>query len=126
DGRMETIATNPTLMIDGAHTPPSVRATLAALPAHEGPLIILFGCAKDKDAPGMLEQLAKANAKVVFTQAGPRSRPADELAALYQSETASIADPAEALARARSLAGQDGLVLACGSFMLAGAIKALT
>lgn len=125
DGRIETIATNPTLVIDGAHTPASLRATLTALPQHAGPLVILFGCAKDKDAAGMLDQLAKADARVIFTQAGPRSRPADELMAIYMSESESFADSAEALAHARSVAGQTGLILACGSFMLAGAIKAL-
>lgn len=125
DGRMEVVSTNPTVIIDGAHTPASVRATLAALPAHDGPLVILFGCAKDKDAPGMLEQLARADARVIFTQAGPRSRPADELAAIHEQTSEPIADPAEAMARARGLAGTNGLVLACGSFMLAGAVKAL-
>lgn len=126
DGRMETIATNPTLIIDGAHTPASVRATLAALPEHDGSLVILFGCAKDKNAAGMLDQLAMTNARVIFTQAGPRARPASELAAMYTRVGESIADPAEALARARQLAGLSGLVLVCGSFMLAGAVKALT
>jgi dihydrofolate synthase/folylpolyglutamate synthase len=125
DGRMETIATNPTLIVDGAHTPASVRATLSALPAHDGPLVILFGCAKDKDAAGMLDQLAKPNARVVFTQAGPRARPADELAAFYTPEGESFADPAKALERARQVAGPGGLVLVCGSFMLAGAVKAM-
>lgn len=125
DGRMETLATNPTLIIDGAHTPASLRATLAALPAHAGPLVILFGCAKDKDAAGMLDQLARANAQVIFTQAGPRSRPPDELAALYTPGHESVADPTDALTHARKLAGQNGLILACGSFMLAGAVKAL-
>lgn len=125
DGRMETIATSPTLIIDGAHTPASLRATLAALPRHNGPLVILFGCARDKDAAGMLDQLAKANAQAIFTQAGPRSRPADELSGLYEHPSEPIPDPAEALSRARAVAGPTGLILACGSFMLAGAIKAL-
>lgn len=125
DGRMETIATNPTVIIDGAHTPASLRATLAALPAHDGPLVILFGCARDKDAAGMLDQLAETNASVVFTQAGPRSRPADELASIYKPECESLADPANALEHARATAGPTGLVLACGSFMLAGATKAM-
>lgn len=125
DGRMETIATNPTIIIDGAHTPASVRACLAALPDHDGPLVILFGCAKDKNAAGMLDQLANAKARVIFTQAGPRSRPASDLAPIYTQQSDSVADLVEALSRARHIAGPTGLILACGSFMLAGAIKAL-
>jgi len=125
DGRMEVVATNPTLIIDGAHTPASIQATLAALPPHGGPIVVLFGCAKDKDAPGMLDQLAKVNARVILTQAGPRAQLADKLSAIYKPESESFADPTQALAQARGIAGPTGLILACGSFMLAGAIKAL-
>lgn len=125
DGRMETIATSPTLIIDGAHTPASLRATLAALPEHDGDLVIIFGCAKDKDAAGMLDQLARAGAQVIFTAAGPRSRPANDLAAIYACPSDVRADPAQALQRARELAGPAGRILACGSFMLAGAVKSL-
>lgn len=123
DGRMETITARPTTIIDGAHTPVSIRATLAALPEHEGPLVIIFGCAKDKDAAGMLGELSRTNAQVIFTQAGPRARPVEDLAVNYQASCDAQADPARALEHARTIAGSTGLVLACGSFMLAGALK---
>ncbi|MFI4881315.1 MAG: bifunctional folylpolyglutamate synthase/dihydrofolate synthase, partial [Phycisphaerales bacterium JB064] len=125
DGRMEVVATNPTVIIDGAHTPASVRAVLAALPPHDGPLIILFGCAKDKDAPAMLEQLERTGAHVVFTEAGARAMPASELCELYGQASQALPDPADALAHATQHAGTDGLVLTLGSFMLAGRVKEL-
>lgn len=125
NGRMETIAHHPTIIIDGAHTPASIRAALDALPTHEGPLVVLFGCAKDKDMSGMFAHLAASGARVVFTQAGPRACPAAELQHAYSSMSEAETDPAQALARTRALAGPDGLVLVLGSFMLAGAVKGL-
>lgn len=125
DGRMETIASSPITIIDGAHTPASVRAALDALQAHEGPLVVLFGCAKDKDMAGMFVHLAASGARIVFTQAGPRSRQAAEMQQTYPGPSEAETDPAQALARARTLAGPDGLVLVLGSFMLAGAVKGL-
>lgn len=123
DGRMETIAHHPTVIIDGAHTPASVRAAIKALPAHAGPMVVLFGCAKDKDMAGMLAHLASSGARVVFTQAGPRARPAEELQQAYPGPSEAESDPARALALARSRAAPEGLVLVTGSFMLAGAVK---
>lgn len=125
DGRMEIVAESPTMIVDGAHTPASLRATLAALPRHEGQLVVVFGCARDKDASGMLAILRNSSARVILTEAGPRSRPARELAKLFglQCETLPVAE--KALAAARIRAESDGLILACGSFMIAGAVKAL-
>lgn len=125
DGRMEVVATNPTVIIDGAHTPASVRAVLAALPPHDGPLVVLFGCAKDKDAKAMLEQLERTGAHVVFTEAGARAMPASELRAFYGQASQAMPDPADALAQATQHASTDGLVLTLGSFMLAGRVKEL-
>lgn len=125
DGRMEVVARRPTIIIDGAHTPSSVRAALAALPQARGPLVIVFGCAADKKAPAMLEQLDRAQAQVIFTEAGARARPAGELLDLYPGNGVAEPSPAEALNEARRLAGQDGAILVLGSFMLAGAVKAL-
>ncbi len=126
DGRMEVVARAPAVIVDGAHTPASLRATLAALPGHEGRLVVLFGCSRDKDAEGMFAELRRANARVVFTEAGPRARSAHDLAAVFDQNCESNPDPAEALAIARSLAGTSGVILCCGSFMIAGAIKALS
>lgn len=125
DGRMEVIARAPMVIIDGAHTPASLRATLAALPQYDGQLVVLFGCAKDKDTEGMLTLLRNTRARVVFTEAGPRARPAHELAAVFDQPCESKPDVAAALATARSLAGANGVVLCCGSFMIAGAIRGL-
>ena len=126
DGRMEIVCTNPTVIIDGAHTPASVRAVLAALPQHDGPLVILFGCAKDKDAPAILEQFERIDAHIVFTEAGARAAPASELLDSYPGHAQAEPNPEAALHAAKGLAGASGLVLVVGSFMLAGSIKALT
>lgn len=125
DGRLEVVAAQPQVLIDGAHTPASVRATLSALPEHAGRLVIVFGCAHDKDAQGMLQALAQRAEAIVCTQAGPRATPAQALAELIGSRAIAQPDVSQALAEAQALAGRDGLVLAIGSFMVAGAVKAL-
>ncbi len=126
DGRMEVVATNPTTIIDGAHTPLSVHAAVDALPRDHRTLVTIFGCASDKDAAGMLARVAEASTHTIFTEAGPRAMPAEQLNALYQEhggQAQTATDPQAALRIAREVAGPDGLILACGSFMLAGAMK---
>ena len=125
EGRMEVIAHRPTIIIDGAHTPASVRAALAALPEHEGPLVIIFGCAKDKDAAGMLGHLKDTMARVIVTEAGARTASCTSLVERYEGEAVAVPNPAEALDTARRCAGTSGLIIALGSFMLAGAMKQL-
>jgi len=135
DGRMEVVATRPTVVVDGAHTPASVAAALASLasagpptPGRERtPPVIVFGCAGDKDAAGMLAAFRAADARLVTLSAGPRPRAADALADLYRQAggwACAQASAGAALAKARALAGEGGLVLACGSFMVAGAVRA--
>ena len=125
DGRMEVVGRHPTIIIDGAHTPASVRAALAAIPEIGGQFVILFGCASDKKAREMLEHIASLGVPVVLTEAGARARPARELLELYAGSAEAMPVAAHALAEARQLAGPDGTVLVLGSFMLAGAVKAL-
>jgi dihydrofolate synthase/folylpolyglutamate synthase len=77
----------------------------------------------DKDAGGMLRELAPVLDHVVFTRsANPRALSPATLASLWEqmggaaSET--VADPRSALARAREIAGEAGAVIATGSIYL--------
>jgi dihydrofolate synthase/folylpolyglutamate synthase len=133
-GRLEEIPVSnggPHLVLDGAHNDYSVQVVLSELGAvrlRRGPLVVLFGCAKDKDAPAMLRHVARLADGVVFAaSASPRSRPPTELAALWRELTGRAA-PAEtdlgaALASARQAAQPRGVVLATGSLYLVGALK---
>lgn len=133
-GRLEQVLDRPRIFVDGAHTPDSVRSVLQASAAHieYDSLIVVFGCASDKDIDGMIEALGTGADKVIFTRASgnPRAVDPEELrtrcTANYaiMCETApSVRDAINAAAAACDHA-QD-LILITGSFYLVGETKSL-
>jgi dihydrofolate synthase/folylpolyglutamate synthase len=114
------------LVLDGAHNPAGVAALTASLPRFLAgrSLVAVVSVLDDKDAAPMLASLLELCAGVVFTtSANPRALPAATLAALAGDLPAGVRarvedDPRRALARARELAGDDGVVLATGSIYL--------
>jgi dihydrofolate synthase/folylpolyglutamate synthase len=78
---------------------------------------------EDKDAAGILRVLLPALDRVVFTRAGnPRSLSPATLLTLSEKLGAipaeTVADPREAVQRARALATRDGAVVVTGSIYL--------
>lgn len=134
-GRLEAIGSDPLVLADVAHNPAGARALAESLPELTGgaPVVGVIGVLSDKDAPGMLAELAPALERAVFT-----SLPAEALAAWGRpgasawepqellrlasdlglpGETAST--PAAALETARKLALESaGSVLITGSHFL--------
>jgi dihydrofolate synthase / folylpolyglutamate synthase len=134
-GRLEVIFDSPRILIDGAHTPESVRETLKAVGSHLDyeSLIVIFGCAMDKDVTAMLGELDRGADKVLFTRAAgnPRAVEPDVLLSRFKDEAGgkamavSMPSVKEAInAAANSVVGND-LVLLLGSFYIAGEAKAL-
>ncbi len=84
-GRLETVGTAPLTVLDGAHNPHAAAALAAELPALLGerrPRVLVVAILADKDADGVLRELAPHVDACVATQTGsPRARPAAELAA---------------------------------------------
>jgi dihydrofolate synthase / folylpolyglutamate synthase len=83
-GRLEAIRSAPTILLDAAHNPHGVAATLAAVAeAFEfRRLVAVLGVVADKDVTGMLELLEPAVDELVVTQnSSTRALPVDELAA---------------------------------------------
>jgi dihydrofolate synthase / folylpolyglutamate synthase len=124
-GRLQQVAADPLTLYDGAHNPEGARALADALPeVLEGrPLTGVFAVLDDKDAAGMLSALLPLCEHAVFTRcANPRSLPPgtlDTLAAkLGGPPSETVADPIDAVERARALAGAGGAVLATGSIYL--------
>ena len=84
-GRLEVVRTSPTVLLDAAHNPAGMTATVQALGesfafTHLVAVVAVLG---DKDALAMLEVLEPAVARVVVTQnASPRAMPVDALADL--------------------------------------------
>jgi dihydrofolate synthase/folylpolyglutamate synthase len=126
--RLQWIASVPPLLIDGAHNPAAVEAIVPAVREVVGdrPLVALVGVMADKDVAGILDALRPLAPVPVFTQAGtPRASRAVDLARLWGHGARAISSLPDALTAARMLAGDEGVVLICGSIYLAGDVLAL-
>jgi dihydrofolate synthase/folylpolyglutamate synthase len=81
-GRLEVVRTSPTVVVDAAHNPAGMAATVAALGDAFSftTLVAVVACLADKDARGMLEALEPALTSVVVTEnSSPRHLPVDAL-----------------------------------------------
>ena len=122
--RLERLPGSPETWLDGAHNPVGVAALIRALPTIglAPGFTLVFGAHPKKDAGPMLRRLAELAGEVVLTSA-PLLRAARTLVGALPGRrgVSVVEDPAEAVARARSL-GEP--VLIAGSLYLAGAILA--
>ena len=132
-GRMETIRQDPRILVDGAHNAASVQALMRALGQHipYDSMVVIFGCAADKDIPGMMEQISTGADKVIFTRAQNNPRAADpkDLAEAYEERSGRVAQVTPTLADALRIAGsavsREDLICVTGSFYLVGEAKTL-
>ena len=116
-------------LIDGAHNAHGARALAEYvrefLPDRR--LVCLVGMMKDKDTDQCAAVFASIAEAAVATQIDyQRAMPCEELAARLNAHgltTEAIQDEGQAMARARALAGEDGVVLICGSLYLAGDMR---
>ncbi|WP_433126582.1 bifunctional folylpolyglutamate synthase/dihydrofolate synthase [Micromonospora sp. CA-240977] len=84
-GRLERVRNAPTVLLDGAHNPHGMKATVTALQEEFAfsKLVAVVGVLADKDAEAMLELLEPVVDQVVVTRnSSPRAMPTEELAAL--------------------------------------------
>ncbi|HXR28701.1 MAG TPA: Mur ligase family protein [Solirubrobacteraceae bacterium] len=124
-GRFQVLDGAPVTLLDGAHNDGGIEALTQSLPAFAAGrrLVAVVSILDDKDAAGMLAQLlAHVDAVVATACTSPRALPAATLASLVEqiggAGATVVAGPHRALARARELAGEDGVVLATGSIYL--------
>src|SRR5262249_54819912 len=83
-GRLEALRSGPTVLVDAAHNPAGMAATVAAITEAFAftRLVGVFAVAADKDVPGILAELEPVLAELVVTRnSAPRSLDPDELAA---------------------------------------------
>jgi len=86
-GRLERVRSAPTILLDGAHNPHGMAATVTALEEEFSfrHLVAVVGVLADKDVAGLLELLEPVTAQLVVTQnSSPRAMPVDELAQLAE------------------------------------------
>ena len=134
-GRLEQLGEEPLVLADVAHNPAGARALAASLGEVTGgkPVIGVIGALTDKDAPGMLAELAGSLDAAVFTGLPEKALAAwgrPGASAWEPKELARIAagldlpaeaaeSPAEALSKAREMALEvGGAVLITGSHFL--------
>ena len=137
-GRLEVVRTSPTVLVDAAHNPHGMAATVAALGdafsfTH---LVAVVACLADKDVRSMLEVLEPAVAAIVVTEnSSPRRLPAEALAELalelfgpervhVETRLDDALDTAMALVDAEAEYGGVG-VLVTGSVVTAGEARTL-
>ena len=135
--RLELMRSNPAIVLDTAHNPHGVRATLAAaLEAHAfQPMIGVVAMMRDKDVETVMGLLAEGLDRIVVTSISSTERgmPVDDLAELAEAAFGeSRVDQAPtmdaALDLAMSLADQAGPtagVLVIGSVIAAGEARAI-
>ncbi len=142
-GRFEIVQAGegaPAIVVDGGHNPQGAQALADSLrdvfPGRKP--VFIIGVLEDKDYPAMLETvLPLGSAFVTVTPDNPRALPAANLARAVRwtgqdmlgcsaCVSPSVArDMADALAKARELAGSQGLICAFGSLYSVGALKEL-
>jgi dihydrofolate synthase/folylpolyglutamate synthase len=145
-GRFEVMAADPlrsfpAVILDGAHNPAGAWALRAALSqylrssGHSGQdedqrrLTFVFGAMRDKAVAEIASILFPLAQHVIATRAQtPRSASPEEICALSQRIFTGIeiqASVPQALERARSLAGQEGVVVVAGSIYIVGEAMAV-
>jgi dihydrofolate synthase/folylpolyglutamate synthase len=129
-GRMELVSKDPRILLDGAHNAASVQALMRAIGQNipYDSMVVIFGCAADKDITGMMEQIAGGGDKVIFTKSDT-ARAADphDLGRMYEEKTGRVAQICpnlkDALRVALSAVSREDLITVCGSFYLVGEAK---
>ncbi len=135
-GRLQLLATEPTVLVDAAHNPHGARSLATALGEFFtfDDVTCVFAGLADKDVRGMLSALAPVASRFIVPDLDTeRAMPAAEIALLAREvapdvEVHTAATVAEALAHARARAAatsEDAAVVVAGSIVLVGETIAL-
>ncbi|MFO8133215.1 MAG: Mur ligase family protein [Thermoplasmatota archaeon] len=122
-GRLERLGN---IMLDGAHNPAAMQALRVSLENMDiRPRYIVFGAMRDKDIPGIIAELPPGD---VIATAAPTTRAASgaEIAGMLSEmgRNCHVATgPADALRKARAIAGEGDVILVTGSLCLVGDIR---
>lgn len=137
--RFEVLDGHPTVVLDAAHNPDSMRAVVQVLTGQEWKnrrRILIFAVSSDKDSVSMLQAILPHFDEVVLTRflSNPRSVPPDQLLAPateiqrgsnFPSLIRTAEAPGPAIEMAKALAGPNGVVVITGSIFLAAEARGL-
>lgn len=125
-GRMQIVGRNPFIVVDGGHNPGAAHNLQEALKHYFKPAktILVIGVSNDKDLAGVVKELAPVSNLVIASRANnPRSTKPEIIAAEFAKYgltarlTTSIP---EAVAQAKTMAGEHDLICITGSFFVVG------
>ena len=128
NGRLEIVAEHPTVILDGAHNPAGAAALRKALGEFKyRRLILILGILADKDYRGMIRRLAPLAHRLIVTRPPDERALAPDLLAAeamrWNRKVEVLADPRDAVARARTIAGAADLICVAGSLYVVGAVS---
>lgn len=132
-GRMELAWKHPRILLDGAHNAASLGALVKTVGAHVpyDSMVMIFGCASDKDIPAMLEKIDMGADKVIFTRSSlnPRASEPRDLQRRFHEMSGKMSQVESELKGAINLAAKavtkGDLIVVTGSFYLVGEAKML-
>ena len=140
-GRSELVRSDPPVLLDGAHTPDSIRhvaetATALADQVGAGRMVVLFGAVAGKEHAAMLRILADTFHRIIITTPGTfKESNVHELLRLCQAVGGTCelrVDPEDALRNAlpspaekeaNATSGDRTLIVVTGSFYLVGEVR---
>lgn len=128
-GRFQVVDRSPLVIVDGAHNPQGAETVAETLEDDfdiTGRLIYVVGMLAGRDPVQILDALGVRGADLLITTTpdSPRAMPATGLAAAADAfgvPTEAVADLGEAIARARSVAAEEDVIVITGSLYVAGA-----
>ncbi|MFM5903827.1 MAG: bifunctional folylpolyglutamate synthase/dihydrofolate synthase [Microbacteriaceae bacterium] len=127
-GRLQVISREPLTILDAAHNPHGAASLAASLVHYFGSpnVVAVIGVLADKDAEGVLQELAPVVDHVIVTKSSsPRALPVEDLSELAikhfgADRVSSRATLAEALKLAHEVVVDDGAILVTGSVSMVG------
>lgn len=127
-GRLEVVAKEPKIVLDGAQNVASTEVLLEAIKRHFvfKKLILILAISSDKDIKGIIETLSDFADEIILTKVyNPRAAEPVTIKKFFKN-TKNLTltnDTKEALCAAYAKAAQDDLILGTGSLFLVGELK---
>ncbi|MEA4859045.1 MAG: Mur ligase family protein [Sphaerochaeta sp.] len=135
-GRFQQLSSEPNLYVDGAHTHHSLASLLSSFShLHTGSdNTVIYGALEDKDHTHMVSLVLEHFSTIIISKPGSyKKSDIVMLRALFEQQAAAsskpvhiylVEDNGEALKQAYALTPKHAAILVCGSFYLAGGVKA--
>lgn len=127
--RLEILCDAPLVLLDGGHNPSAAQALAEAIDRYlkAKKLTTIMGIFRDKDYSSAIPMIASRSERFIAVRPdNPRALDAKitvQIASESCANTLCIDDYGQAFQEARRLAGDDGVILICGSFYLAGPMR---